>query len=135
LEGVIFATGPIETWTIDVARAGEDKTLNPCRKGDVRQSQSTILIGRPDSLLVSSPEEGCQMNDDLDPCNSRSEALGLAQVSHDHLSPYLLESLGLFRSANEKTHVIFTLQQTGHEVTSNLPSCTSDKTKKDFFSY
>src|SRR5690348_11407345 len=85
LEGVIFATRPIKPWAIDVACAGEDKTLNSCGKGDVRQSQGTILIGRPDSLLVSSPEEGCQMNDDLDPCNSRSEALGLAQVSHDHL--------------------------------------------------
>jgi hypothetical protein len=114
-------------WTIDIARAGEDKTLNPCGKGGVRQSQSTVLIGRPDSLLVSSPKEGCQMNDGLDSRNRRSEAIFLAQISHDHLSPQLAESLSLFRSANEKTHVIFTLQQTGQEVTSNLTSCTSDK--------
>jgi hypothetical protein len=26
------------------------------------QSQNTILTGRPDSLLVSSPEEGCQVS-------------------------------------------------------------------------
>src|SRR5215469_12253789 len=58
---------------------------------------------------------------------SRSEAIFLAQISHDRLSPQLAESLSLFRSANEKTHVMFTLQQTGHEVTSNLTRCTSDK--------
>jgi hypothetical protein len=114
-------------WTIDQVRAGEDKTRNPCGEGGVRQSQSTILIGRSDSLLVSSSEEGCQMNDDLDSCKSRSEALWLAQISHDRLSPQLAESLSLFRSANKETHVTFTLQQTGHKATSNLTGCTSDK--------
>jgi hypothetical protein len=127
LEGVIFATGSIKTLTIDVARAGKDKTLDPCRKGGVCQSQSTIFIGRPDSLLVSASEKGCQMNDGLDPCNSRSESLWLAQISHDRLDSQLVESLSLFRSANEKTYVISTLQQTGYEVTSHLTSCPSNK--------
>src|SRR5215469_2867561 len=105
LEWVIFATGPIKTWNIDVARAGEDKTLNPCGKGGVGQSQSTILIGRPDALLVRPSEEGCQMNDDLDSGNSRSEAFWLAQISHDRLNSQRLERFNLFRSTNEKAHV------------------------------
>jgi hypothetical protein len=67
------------------------------------------------------------MNDDLDSGDSRNKALWLAQISHDHLSSQLLKSLSLVRSANEKTHGMFTLQQTGYEVTPNLPRCTSDK--------